>query len=114
MGTFFHDACTQVIYLADEIGAAGKINALALNVTTAPGQTLSNWTIRIKHTPLASYTRATWDDGGWTVAYRHHEAIQGIGWVTFFFDQPFDYNGTDNLLVDLSYGLFDPRIRSLT
>jgi uncharacterized repeat protein (TIGR01451 family) len=103
MGTLFHDARSQIIYRADEIGAAGKINALALNVTTAPGQTLSNWTIRIKHTPLASYASPTWDDGGWTVAYRHHEAIQGVGWATFFFDQPFDYNGTDNLLVDLSY-----------
>lgn len=103
MGTFFHDARTQIIYRSDEIGTAGKINALALNVTIAPGQTLSNWTIRLKHTPLANYSRRAWEDGGWTIVYRHHEAIQGVGWVTFFFDQPFDYNGVDNLLVDLSF-----------
>jgi uncharacterized repeat protein (TIGR01451 family) len=103
MGTLFHDARSQIIYLASEIGAAGKINGLALNVTAAPGQTMSNWTIRVKHTARSSYSAAAWDDGGWTVAYRHHETIQGVGWVTFFFDQPFDYNGTNNLLVDLSF-----------
>jgi uncharacterized repeat protein (TIGR01451 family) len=103
MGTFYHDSRTQTIYLADEIGAAGKINALALNVMTAPGQTMSNWTIRLKHTPLDRYSERAWENTGWTVVHRHHEAIQGVGWVTFFFDQPFDYNGTDNLLVDLSF-----------
>jgi hypothetical protein len=103
MATLFHDARTQVIYLSNEIGAAGKIDALALNIMTAPGQTLSNWTIRLKHTPQDRYVGGAWEDAGWTVAYRHHEAIQGTGWATFFFDQPFDYNGVDNLLVDLSF-----------
>jgi len=103
MGTLFHDARTQIIYLADEVGAPGKINALALNVTAAPGQTMSNWMIRLKHTALSNYATAAWETNDWTVVYRHDETIPGIGWNTFFFDQPFDYDGTNNLMVDLSF-----------
>src|SRR5439155_1180726 len=103
MGTLFHDARTQIIYLAGEVGTAGKINALALNVMGAPGQTMSNWTIRLKHTPLSSYSPPEWHTNGWTVVYRHDETIGAIGWNTFFFDQPFDYDGTNNLMVDLSF-----------
>jgi hypothetical protein len=103
MGTFYHDSRAQMIYLANEIGAAGKINALSLNILAAPGQTLSNWTIRLKHTAAAAYAAATWETNDWTVAYQNHETIQGTGWTTFFFDQPFTYDGTNNLLVDISF-----------
>jgi uncharacterized repeat protein (TIGR01451 family) len=103
MGTLFHDARTQVIYLASEVGAAGKINALALNVVGAPGQTMSNWTIRVKHTPLDGYSVPQWQTNDWTVVYRHDEVIETVGWNTFFFDQPFDFDGTNNLMMDLSF-----------
>src|SRR5262249_35057470 len=56
MATFFQDARSQVIYLASEIGPARRLSSLALNVATAPGQTLNNWTIRMKHTSLNSYS----------------------------------------------------------
>ncbi|MCI0744941.1 MAG: hypothetical protein L0Y58_06005 [Verrucomicrobia subdivision 3 bacterium] len=103
MGTLYHDARLQALYLAEEIGAPGKINALALNVVIPPGQTMSNWTIRLQPTDLTSFSRATWESAGWTVVYRHHETIQNTNWVTFVFDQPFDYDGVSNLLVDLSF-----------
>ena len=103
MGTFYHDSRAQVIYLANEIGAAGKINALSLNILGAPGQTLSNWTIRLKHTGAAAYAAAAWETNDWTVVYQNDETIQGTGWTTFFFDQPFNYDGTNNLLVDISF-----------
>jgi uncharacterized repeat protein (TIGR01451 family) len=103
MGTFYHDSRAQVIYLANEIGAAGKINALSLNILAAPGQTLSNWTIRLKHTGNAAYAAAAWETNDWTMVYQNDETIQGTGWTTFFFDQPFSYDGTNNLLVDISF-----------
>ena len=55
LATFYHDARTQVIYLASELGAARMFGSLALDVTGIPGQTLKNWTIRVKHTSLAAY-----------------------------------------------------------
>jgi outer membrane protein W len=103
MGTFYHDSRAQVIYLANEIGAAGKINALSLNILAAPGQTMSNWTIRLKHTGVAASAAAAWETNDWTMVYQNDESIQGTGWTTFFFDQPFSYDGTNNLLVDISF-----------
>ena len=103
LATFFHDARTQVIYLPEEIGAPGKINGLALQITTTPGQPLTNWTIRIKHTPLKSYVQAAWESDGWTTVYRNDETIQAPDRVTFLFPAPFDYDGTNSLLIDFSF-----------
>jgi M6 family metalloprotease-like protein len=102
-GTYWHDSRTQVIYLRTELGAARTLNALALDVTTIPGQTLNYWTIRMKHTPLSSYSSYAWEGSGWTTVYQANQTITGTGWVTFNFTIPFAYNGTDNLLIDFSH-----------
>jgi len=85
MSTYYHDARTQVIYLASELGGAGQINWLALDVTTLPGQTMNSWTIRMKHTALASYSSAAWESTGWTTVYQNNETVTATGWVTFEF-----------------------------
>jgi hypothetical protein len=103
LGALYHDARTQVIYLPEELGGAGQINALALDVASVPGQTLSNWTIRLKHTPSTSYAQAAWESVGWTTVYQNHEIVQTAGWVTFLFAAPFAYDGTNSLLVDFSF-----------
>ena len=103
LGTLFHDARTQVIYLPEELGSAGRLTGLSLQVTNVPGQTLSNWTIRLKHTALTSYAQAKWEAGGWTTVYQNHETVLAPGWVTFLFSEPFTYNGTNSLLVDFSF-----------
>ncbi len=103
LAALFHDARTQVIYLPEDLGSAGKINALSLQVATSPGQVLSNWTIRLKHSPLTHYTLAAWDSESWTTAYQNDEPIQSSGWVTFLFSEPFDYDGASSILVDFSF-----------
>jgi hypothetical protein len=73
-------------------------------VTTLPGQTLENWTVRLKHTGLSSYPATPeWENTGWTIAYQADLAPGQVGWRTFVFTTPFAYNGTDNLLVDFSF-----------
>ena len=103
--TYYHDGRTQTIYLASELPGPGIIEWLALDVTTIPGQTMSNWTIRIKHTALDAYSSASWEgpSSGWSAVYRASEARGTTGWRTFAFSQPFQYNGTDNLIIDFSY-----------
>lgn len=64
---------------------------------------MSNWTIRFKHIGVAAYICSVWETNDWTTVYRHDESIQATGWTTFFFDQPFDYDGTNHLLVDFSF-----------
>ncbi|HXG46642.1 MAG TPA: Calx-beta domain-containing protein, partial [Methylomirabilota bacterium] len=103
LATSFHDARTQIIYPAEELAGAGTLNGLSLFVLTAPGQTLSNWTLRLRHTPLASYTVPAWEGEGWTTVYQRDETIRADGWVTFHFDRPFAYDGTNHLMVDLSF-----------
>jgi uncharacterized repeat protein (TIGR01451 family) len=103
LATLFHDARTQVIYLADEMGGAGALNGLSLFVLATPGQTLSNWTIRLRHTPGAGYGTPAWEAGAWTTVYQRDETIRTDGWVNFPFDQPFIYDGTNHLMVDFSY-----------
>ena len=104
LSAFFRSARSQVIYLANELGPARQFTSLALNVITPPGQVLSNWTIRAKHTTLSNYTQsAAWDATGWTTLYQTNQSLTSSGWVGFPFAAPFAYNGTDNLLIDFSF-----------
>jgi hypothetical protein len=105
LGTVNHDSRTQTIYLASEIGMAGNITALALDVTTIPGQVMNNFTIRIKHTALSSYAAYSWEGpaSGWTTVYQNTEPVGTTGWRVFTFTTPFAYDGTLNLMVDISF-----------
>jgi len=105
MYTGYNDARTQVIYLASEIGRTGNITDLSLEVTTVPPQILENWTIRMKHTRLSEYSsnNCSLEAEGWTVVYQNNESIEDKGWRNFEFQTPFEYNGTDNLMVDFSF-----------
>jgi hypothetical protein len=101
--TRYHDQRSQCIYLQNEVGSAGTIRGLSLNVTTLPGQTLNNWTIRIKHTSLSGYSTAAWESTGWTTVYQSNQTISTTGLVTFTFSTPFVYDGASNLMVDYSF-----------
>lgn len=103
--TYWHDARSQVIYSQSELGGANQLSGLALDVSQIPPQSLNNWTIRMKHTALASNATATLDGpaSGWTTVVQTNTTISSTGWVWFVFSQPFDYNGTDNLMVDFSF-----------
>jgi PKD repeat protein len=103
--TLYHDSRTQVIYLQSEMGGATQIYGLALDVTGLPGQTLGNWTIRMKHTTMATHSPAAWEGpaSGWTTVYQAATTISSTGWVWFDFTTPFDYDGVSNLLIDFSH-----------
>jgi hypothetical protein len=104
LSTLYPDARTQVIYLAEEIRDACIINGLALEVTTVPGQTVNNFTIRIRHTDLSEYDNPKeWEDSEWTVVYQNDETISQTGWNAFLFSTPFIYNGGDNIMIDFSH-----------
>ncbi|OVE75456.1 hypothetical protein BVX97_04520, partial [bacterium E08(2017)] len=103
--TSYADARSQIIYLKSEIGGAGRIDALALNVSKKPSITMHNWTIRMKHTALDEYpeTGASLESNGWTIVYQADETITSTGWVKFEFSTPFIYDGTNNLMIDISH-----------
>jgi len=93
----------QYIYLASELGGPAKLTALAIKVDGLPGQTLNNWTIRMKPTTLSSYVSNIWEATGWTTVYQSNTTIAVAGWVTFQFTNAFFYDGTNNLMIDFSF-----------
>jgi beta-lactam-binding protein with PASTA domain len=102
---YYYDARTQTIYLASEIGSAKTLSSLAIDVEAIPSQTMNNFTIRVKHTSLSEYyyDNIQWESTGWTTVYQADETISATGWTTFIFNTPFYYDGTQNLMVDISF-----------
>ena len=100
-----HDARATVLLLKSEVGPAGRIRQIGINVLTVPGITLTNFTIRLKHTTqtLLSNSSGYWDNADWTTVYRANETISTTSWRDFTLQTPFDYNGTDNLMFDFSF-----------
>lgn len=104
----FYDLRSQIIMLQSEIGSARYLTDLAIKIYTIPGRTLTNWTIRMQHTGW-TYFPSSYDvtymflTGGWTTVYQSNVTITNTGWINFHFSQPFYYNGSQNLLIDLSF-----------
>ena len=104
LSTYYKDRRSQIIYLKEQVGTARPLTALSLFVMTKPDRTLSNFTIRLKHTTLAAYNaQSEWETVGWTTVYQGHTAVTSTGWVQFAFSTPFAFDGVNNLLVDLSF-----------
>ncbi|MDF3059312.1 MAG: hypothetical protein K0R17_3527 [Rariglobus sp.] len=95
----------QVLYPASALGnAPRRLVSLALNIAyTNPAVAFSQWTIRLKNTTRASLSGGGFDSEGWTPVHISNVSFPTTGWATFVFSSPFDYNGTDALLVDFSF-----------
>jgi hypothetical protein len=104
---FYNYSFTEQIYTANEIGSAGTITSISFYYDYGTPYTASGVTMYLKHVtrsafadntdyePLSSAT-----DIVWTGSIAPTEA----GWYTITLDTPFEYNGTDNLLV----AFYDP------
>ena len=94
---------SQMIYLSSEIGSSAKrITDLGIYVKTPPQTSLLKFTIRMGHTTLNSYTSTSQIFNNLTTVYYSDQTIFS-GWNWFHFDTPFDYNGTDNLMIDMNF-----------
>lgn len=105
LACYYHDARSQSIYTPAEVGPAGRLTSLALDVSKLPGQVLKDFTLRLKHTSRASYSASdlSWEGDGWVTVYSGNVTLSSLGWNTFTFTTPFDYDGTTNLMVDVSF-----------
>jgi hypothetical protein len=104
--TYYHDARTQTIYLASELGGAATFRGLTLDVASVPGQTMNAFTVRMVETGVSSYASvASWigPAGGWTTVYSGNLTVDATGRVTVPFSVPFVYGGVNNLVVDISF-----------
>jgi len=93
----------QVIYHDDDLGGAGFIGSLALNVQQTPGMDFENWTIRLRHTDLENYNSSGNWETNWMTVYQGMLSVSSEGWLQLDFETPFEYNGTNNLMIDFSF-----------
>jgi hypothetical protein len=112
-------ACrSQIIFYPADIGAAKILTDLALNFTGIPPLTLRQWTIRMQYTNWTEYPD-TYDvtymmlTSGWTIVYQGDLTLTTTGWYNFHFQTPFEYNGTQNLLIDFSFDNLNQNHNSL-
>jgi subtilisin family serine protease len=105
LASYYHDARMQSIYTPSEVGGSGSLTSLALDVAKLPGQLLKDFTIRLKHTSRASYpfNDRTWESDGWITVFSGNVTLSSLGWSSLSFTTPFDYDGTLNLMVDVSF-----------
>jgi len=106
----FGDVRHQTVYTAAEVGSAGRISALRFRFFSALGVAVScpNTTVRLGHTSLSSLT-ATFannvDRGSFHTALDNATVnipAGGAGsWFTVTLNTPFEYNGQDNLVVEI-------------
>jgi hypothetical protein len=59
----------------------------------------------MKHTSRTDYptNNRTWESDGWVTVFSETLSITALGWNTFTFTTPFDYDGALNLMVDISF-----------
>ena len=76
------------------------LNSLAFNVATLAGNALAGYTIKLKNvsdTSLTSYIT------GATQVYSTVTYVDVAGWNTHYFDNPFQWDTTKNLLVEVCF-----------
>ncbi len=102
----------QSVYTAAELNAAGivgplRITALGFYVVTTPALPLPQFVLRMKHTTAT-------DESNWhtaenlltTYSNPSYMPIAG-GFDMMTFNTPFEWNGTDNILVDTAFSLVE-------
>lgn len=103
--SLWHDCRTQVIYEASDIIAAGGMDGLiteiGFNVTTASSQPLNGFNIDMQLTTASSVTGFV--ETGWTNVYSGVYTVPGTNWQMIALDNPFLWDGTSNLLVQVCF-----------
>ncbi|MEN9525123.1 MAG: hypothetical protein RLZZ256_507, partial [Bacteroidota bacterium] len=113
---FYEGSRMQYLYRASELTAAGMgpglITAIKFNVVSlGTAGLIEGYQIRIGHTTSTSLGTTTWDAfSGATVAtaVANYQPVAGIN--TFVLPSAFNWNGSDNILIEVCNG--DPNTTS--
>ncbi|MEI6852027.1 MAG: GEVED domain-containing protein [Bacteroidota bacterium] len=103
--TFYMDSRTQMIYTASEIiaagGGAGDIGKIMLDIASADPGVMNGFTIQMQNTNLSTLTGFV--STGWTTVYSSAYTVPGTGWQEITLQNPFFYDGTSNLLINICF-----------
>lgn len=108
-GTHYSTLRVQYLIMAPELISLGlqpgEIHVLAFNVKQANNcSAMPGFTIKLKHTSVAELGTVFENDGFTTTFYAASFQPQQ-GWNTHTFSNPFYWDGSSNLLVDVCYDL---------
>ncbi len=94
----------QYIWKAGDLTAAGlsagPITGIELNANVVGGL-MKNFTVRMKNTTFV--TMARFDNGTFYTMYQHDIDLTNVGANRINFTAPFNWNGTSNILIELSF-----------
>lgn len=105
---YFNSRRIQIVYTAAELNAggaaAGNIERLAWDVSVAYGDPggLPNYTVKMAHITTPDIPTTTFITPLTTVK-NPYSYIPATGFNDITFDTPFNWNGTDNILVDICF-----------
>ncbi len=100
------DSRSQYIWTAAELSAAGVVAGDITGVSFhfgLPGSELKNLKIRMKHSSLTALTPDSYETSGFQTVYSLNTTIPSAGIITFNLLTPFMWNGTSNIVIDLSF-----------
>jgi len=110
---YYKNNKTQILYMAEEIGPGSKvITDIAFDISSATASAadrdLPNFSILMKLVDIESLSGETDMSNAQTVYSTDTYYLTGnTGWETFDFTEPFPYDGTSNLLIQVSWGQMD-------
>ncbi len=106
--TYYQKRRVEYIYSQSQLGGEGLIMALKIFIEERPPISLQNCTIRMQHTTKNSYnSQPQWTSSNWTTVYSGTKTIDSEEPVSFMLSTPFQYNGTQNLIIDFSFSNSD-------
>ena len=111
LNNYYNYSYTQQIYLASEMGGASTIDSIAFEYAYSTASTdKTNVVIYLGHTSQSTFSGSS----NYIPSTNLQQVYSGPmncqqGWNTFVFSTPFQYNGTDNLVlvVDDNSGDYD-------
>ena len=97
--SYYNYSLVEQIYLASEIGTNSSISKLSFY--NAGSTKTRNYSIYMKHTTKTSFSGSyDWESvGSAELVYSGNVTMNGGAWTTITLNTPFNYNGTDNLLL---------------
>ena len=102
--TFYMDSRTHMLYTAAEItaagGSSGEISWIAYYVTSVATQPMNGFKIRMAN--VTNSTITSWNTSMTTV-YDGTYTVPGTGWQQITLQNPFQWDGTSNLLVEVCF-----------
>lgn len=105
--TMWEDAKTDMLYVMEDIyvagGVSGTITRIGFNFWNVAGPTMNDFQIKMIHTSLTNLNDGLVSTDWVTVYSTSSYRASGAGWQYFDLSTPFEWNGTDNLLIEICF-----------